>query len=66
MNNKGYLLVEIIVASVIAMSMMYFLLEITIKLKNINEDYYVETKLETDQILMIKAVMNDIFNKETI
>ena len=60
MNNKGYLLVEIIVASVIAMSMMYFLLEITIKLKNINEDYYVETKLETDQILMLKDVMKDL------
>lgn len=60
MNNKGYLLVEIIVASVLAMTIMYFLVELTINLKNINDDYYVETKLETDQILMIENVMNDL------
>lgn len=62
LNNKGYLLVEIIVAFTIAMTMAYFLIEIVIDIKNINEDYYVDTKLETDQILITKNVMQDISN----
>ena len=60
LNKKGYLIVEIIVASVIAMTMMYFLMEITIKIKNINEDYYIKTKLETDKVLMTREIMKDI------
>ena len=60
MNNKGYLLVEIIVAFTIAMIMTFFLLQMVISLKDLNEDYYVETKLENDQILMTKCVMDDI------
>lgn len=66
MNNKGYLLVEIIVASVLAMTITYFLVDITINLKNINDDYYVETKLETDQILMLEDVMNDLSSYELL
>lgn len=62
LNNKGYLIVEIIVASVIAMGLAYFLLELVIDLKNKNEDYYVNTVLETDKALMTREVMNDISN----
>ena len=62
LNNKGYLMVEIIVASVIAMGLAYFILEIVIDLKNRNEDYYVNTLLETDKALMTREVMNDISN----
>ena len=40
LNNKGYMLVEIIVASVIALVMAYFLIDITIRLVNKNNDYY--------------------------
>lgn len=61
-NNKGYLMVEIIVASVIAMGLAYFILELVIDLKNRNEDYYVNTLLETDKALMTREVMNDISN----
>ena len=60
LSNKGYLLVEIIVAFTIAMIMTFFLLQITIGLKNLNEDYYVDTKLENDQVLMTKHIMDDI------
>ena len=60
LNTKGYLLVEIIVAFTIAMIMAYFLLQIVIDLKNINEDYFVDTKLETDQIILTKYIMDDI------
>ena len=61
-NNKGYLMVEIIVASVIAMGLAYFIFELVIDLKNRNEDYYVNTLLETDKALMTREVMNDISN----
>ena len=62
LNNKGYLIVEIIVASVLAMGLAYFLLELVLDLKNKNEDYYVNTVLETDKALMTREVMNDISN----
>ena len=62
LNNRGYLIVEIIVASVIAMGIAYFLLELLVDLKNKNEDYYVNTLLETDKALMTKEVMNDVSN----
>ena len=58
------MLVEIIVAFSIAMVMLYFLMQIVINLKDVGEDLYVETKLETDQLLMANVVMNDIVNKE--
>ena len=35
-NNKGYMLVEIILASVIAFGITYFIVDLTIKLKNKN------------------------------
>ena len=59
-NNKGYLLVEIIVAFTIAMVMTFSLLQVVINLKDINEDYYVDTKLENDQTLMTKYVIISI------
>lgn len=60
LNKKGYMLVEIIVAFSIAMAMLYFLMNIVIKMKDINEDFYVDTKLETDQLLMTKLIEDDI------
>lgn len=62
LNNKGYLIVEVIVASVLAFGLAYFLLELVVDLKNKNEDYYVNTLLETDKALMTREVMNDISN----
>ena len=60
LNNKGYMLVEIIVASVIALVMAYFLIDITIRLVNKNNDYYVESVLLTDKNLVTKEIMEDI------
>ena len=60
LNNKGYLIAEIIVASVIAMGLAYFLLELVIDVKNKNDSYYVTTMLETDKTLMTKEVMDDV------
>ena len=60
LNNKGYMLVEIIVASVIALVMAYFLIDITIRLVNKNNDYYIESVLLTDKNLVTKEIMEDI------
>lgn len=62
MNNRGYLLVEIIVACTIAMVILYFLVNITVELKNTNEDYYLKTKLETDKMIISNAIMKDIID----
>lgn len=64
LNKKGYMLVEIIVSFTIAFAMLYFLMQIIINMKNINEDYYLETKLEADQLAMTKVVMDDILSNE--
>ena len=61
-NNKGYMLVEIILASVIAMIVAYFVIDLTIKLKNKNDDLLVKTVVYTDQAIMYNTIMNDIYN----
>ena len=60
LNNRGYLLVEVIVASVLAMTIAYFLIDLTMKLANQNDDYVVNTLLETEKVLMTRDVMNDL------
>lgn len=59
-NNKGYLLVEIVIAAVIAFAIAYFLFDLTVNLGNKEEDYYINTLLETDKLIMTKDIMNDI------
>ena len=57
LGNKGYLLIEIILASVIAFGLAYFILELTLKLKNKNDDLLVETLISTDNAIISNAVM---------
>ena len=60
LNKKGYMLVEIVIASVLAMSIAYFLLNLTYKFKNKNEDIqqsYIYTK---DKVLITKNIMSDL------
>ena len=61
LNNKGYMLVEIIMASVLAFGIAYFLLELTINLKNKNDDLLVETLVETDKGIITNMIMSDIY-----
>lgn len=56
LNRRGYLTVEIIIASVVAVTIAFFLMEITIKLVNITDDAYVSTELLTDKALIIKNI----------
>ena len=49
LNNKGYMLVEIILASALAFGLTFFIIDLTIKLKNKNDDLVVETLISTDR-----------------
>lgn len=60
LNKKGYMLVEIIVASVLAMSIAYYLLNLTYRFKNTNEDLYQSYNYMSDKILITKNIMNDL------
>ena len=61
MNNKGYMLVEIILAFVIAMGIIYFMFELIIKLKNKNDDLLVKTLVATDQAIIYNTIMRDLY-----
>ncbi len=60
LNNKGYLLVEIIVSFVIAMGVAFFLAEITINLKERQQDLDKQIQFNVDKSLMTKEVMDDV------
>lgn len=63
LNNKGYMLVEIILASVIAMSIAYYLLNLTYKFKDKNEDVYYSAELISLKNNITKNIMNDLNDK---
>ncbi len=60
MGNKGYMLIEIILASSIAFALAYFMIELTIKLKNKNDDLLVETLTATDSAIISNGIMRYI------
>lgn len=61
LNNKGYMLVEIILAAALAMGVVYFITELTIKLKNKNDDLLVKTLVYTDQAIIYNEIMEDLY-----
>ena len=61
LNNKGYMLVEIILAFVLAIGITYFVTELIIKLKNKNDDLLVKTLVSTDQTIIYNTIMNDVY-----
>ena len=66
LNNKGYMLVEIIVASVLAFSVAYYLLNLTYDFKDKNEDVYFSSATLSDKINITKNIMNDLEGKEVV
>ena len=62
LNRKGYMLVEIIIASVIAMTVSYYLLNLTYKYKNLSTDITNDYYYTNDKILITKNIMNDLEN----
>jgi len=65
-NNKGYLLVEIILASALAIGMAYFMIQLTMKVKNRNDDLLVKSLTSTDQGIIYNYFMKKIYNYESI
>ena len=59
-NNKGYMLVEIVVAFAITVFIVIFLQQITAMLKNKEEDFHYTTVFSSDKALMTKEVMDDV------
>lgn len=64
LNNKGYLLVEIIVAFSIATAFMYIISDITIRVKNRNDDLMVKMHATVDQTIIYNTVMYDVYKND--
>ena len=60
LNKKGYMLVEIVLASVLAMSIALYLLNLTYQFKNKDEDIYQSISYSSDKIAITKNIMNDL------
>ena len=57
-NNKGYMLVEIILASAIAFGVAFFILSLIMKLKTKNDDLLVDTVVNTDRTIITNKLMS--------
>lgn len=66
LNRKGYMLVEIVVASVLAMGIAYYLLNLTYRFKDLDEDVYQSYFYTQDKNLIVKNVMNDLKEKSIV
>ena len=62
LNNQGYMLIEIILASALAMGVAYFITDLTINLKNKNDDLLVKTLVSADQAIIYNTIMKDIYS----
>lgn len=63
LNRGGYMLVEIIVAFVLAAGISYYLLNLTYRFKNLDEDIYQSYLYMQNKNLITKNVMNDLNDK---
>lgn len=61
-NRKGYMTVEIILASVITFVIAFFLIDLTMDLSSDVDDGYVDTVLLTDKALIIKNIKENLEN----
>lgn len=62
LNRKGYLTVEIILASTVAFAIAFFLMEITVKLVSKTDDVYHETIITYDDAIMINNIKDKIID----
>lgn len=56
-NNKGYMLVEIVLASALAFGIALFIINLTLKLKNKNDDLLISTLMSTDQAIITNKMI---------
>ena len=64
LNNKGYLIVEVILAGVLTFTMAYFLINLTLKIRNRYDDTNVETVLLNDKTVVTNEIMDDIISNK--
>ena len=64
LNKKGYLTIEIILGSVIAFAIAFFLIEITAKMISNNDDTFRDTIITTDNALIISGVKEVVENNK--
>ena len=57
-NNKGYVLVEIVLAFAITFTLIYFIMDLVISMKSKNDDIMVETLVKTDQAIITNKLMS--------
>lgn len=62
LNNKGYMLVEIIVCSIITFAIAFFLVDIAINFKKKAEISYLNSKYMVNYSLINKNIMDDVEN----
>ena len=64
LNNKGYLIVEVILAGVLTFTMAYFLINLTLKIRNRYDDANVETVMLNDKTVITNEIMGDVVNNK--
>ena len=57
LNNKGYLIVEIVLSATIAFAIMYFLIDLTFNFKSKSDDLYKETIFIADKNIITKMIL---------
>lgn len=62
LNRKGYMTIEIILASVITFVIAFFLIDLTMSLTDVTDDAYEDAVLVTDKTLIIKNLRENIEN----
>ena len=60
-NNKGYVLIEIILAFSIAFIMIYFMMDLIIKVKNKNDDLVASLIVQTEQSIITNKLMERLY-----
>ena len=64
MNNKGYVLIEIILAFVITFGIIYFMMDMVINIKNKNDDLLVSSLVEVDGTIITNKLMSYLVDTE--
>lgn len=64
MNNRGYVLIEIILAFVITFGIIYFMMDMVINIKNKNDDLYVSSIVEVDETIITNKIMNYLIDTD--
>lgn len=63
LNNKGYMLIEIIVAAVLAIGIGYYLIELTFGFSDKNDDLYHSIIITANKTAVTKSIMGDLDNR---